>query len=177
MGHSFAVQIVIIGSCGWWSLKAQDTLAVYFSARGFSFDSYYRTAILSTSEPQLSGKVAFLLHLADTLADRLHKERRIGLNLHRAPWFGSYLEGLEQLPTSWEGILWIQRMTLIAQPQKAVYARSNRLESERYYALSTEIEGTFLWREGKRTFLRRIELPADGWREALLQALLQEASR
>lgn len=168
-----AARIVIIGSCVWWLLKAQDTSGVYFSARGFTFDSYYRKAILTTDQELLSGKAAFLLTLGDTLAREATNDTHTCLNLHRFPGLAGYLESPTRLPDHWRGLLYIQRLELRAEPQKAVFARSNRLFTERFHSLSAHMEGIYFGRAQAVPLDLRIELPSEGWREALIQTLLK----
>lgn len=173
MVRSFAAQIVIIGSCVCWRLDAQDTSGVYFSARGFSFDNYFKKAILTTDEELLSGKAAFLLALGDTIAQEISSDTHICLNLHRFPRLAGFIESASYLPASWRGVFYIQRLELRAEPQKAVFARSNRLYTERFYALSARIEGIYSSKQGTAPLNMYVELPSERWRIDLIHHLLK----
>ncbi|MCS7153707.1 MAG: hypothetical protein N2253_02375 [Bacteroidia bacterium] len=171
MAPLLAVQTVIIGSCGWCSLRAQDTIGLYFSARGFRFDPYYQKAVLSSEDESLSGKGLFLLTLADSLAERLRTPFYHTLNLHRYPSLAGYVEAPETLPVGWKGLVYIRRLELKGQHQKAVFARSNRLYTERFYRLSFAGEGSYFAHGREIPFQFSEELPSEGWREYLLHRL------
>ncbi|MEN3041128.1 MAG: hypothetical protein ABDH66_06290 [Bacteroidia bacterium] len=175
MGRSSAALTVIIASFVSYNLRAQDTVGVYFSARGFSFDDYYRKAVLTSEEENLSGKAAFLLLLADTLATYIAAyPHQIGLNLHRYPAYREYIETPRPLPTGWQRLIHIQHMELRAVPQKAIVARSNRLHTERFYILSSTVKGIIFGAEKAEPFSFSVSLPPTGWRQALIQALVEE---
>lgn len=169
--------IVIIGNGDWWSLRAQDTTGIYFSARGFTFDSYFKKAILTSDEEHLSGKGAFLLAIADSIAESATTPELQYLNLHRFPSFAGYVESPSRLPQTWRGLLYIQRLELHAQSQKAVYARSNRLYTERFYTLSAQIEGIYFTSERPIPISITLELPAETWRSQLIANLVQHLRR
>ncbi|MCS6895432.1 MAG: hypothetical protein NZZ60_04705 [Bacteroidia bacterium] len=170
----YAVLIVIIGKSALYSLRAQDTIGIYFSARGFSFDDYYRKAVLASEQEDLSGKAAFLLTLADTLASCFNKlPHRVALNLHRYPSYRSYIENPSQLPDGWTGLIYIQRLQLLAVADKAVFARSNRLHTERFYTLSGIIEGVVFRSKEAEAFMLTVPLPSSGWRQELIQSIIE----
>lgn len=183
MAHWLVARIAIIGSFSCGSLEAQlpegvplstDTVGIYFSSRGFQFDSLYQKAILTAPSEPLTGKAAFLLSLADSLEAHLTEAGFPARNLHRYPSYAPYIEGAESLPPGWKGLLYIQNLHLQAIPQKAVYAQSNRLRSEKYYRLECSL--TILYRNsrGTKTVNYYQELPSEGWKAALIGLLRQE---
>ncbi len=183
MALCFAAPIAIIVSCFCASLSAQrlenpsplsDTLGIYFSSRGFRFDPFYQKAILTTASEPLAGKAAFLLGLADTLETLLTEAGFPTRNLHRYPHYAPQLEGTEPLPMHWKGLLYVQSLQLHATPQRAVYAQSNRLRSEKYHRLEFTLNALYRGQTGVKTIGFRRELPQEGWRQALLEALRQE---
>lgn len=173
MARLFVALIAIIGSGDWLSLRAQDTTGIYFSARGFTFDSYFKKAILTSDEEHLSGKGAFLLAIADSIAKGATTPHLQYLNLHRFPSLAGYVESPSRLPQTWRGLLYIQRLELRAQSQKAIYARSNRLYTERFYTLSAQIEGIYFTSEGPIPLNLTLELPTETWRSHLIATLIQ----
>ncbi len=183
MALCFAAPIAIIVSCFCASLSAQrlenpsppsDTLGIYFSSRGFRFDPFYQKAILTTASEPLAGKAAFLLGLADSLEAFLIEAGFPALNLHRHPRYAPYLEGTVPLPARWKGLLYVQSLQLHATPQKAVYAQSNRLRSEKYYRLEFTVSALYRSQEKAQTVGFGGDLPPEGWRQALLEALQQQ---
>lgn len=181
-----AIPIATIASCFCASLNAQgpariplssDTLGLYFSSRGFRFDSVYQKAVLSTALEPLTGKAAFLLGLADSLAARISQAGFTPLNLHRYPSYAPYIEGADSLPPGWKGIFYIQGLELRAIPQKAVYAQSNRFRSEKYHRLEFTLTMLYRQRHTVKTLTHSQELPVEGWRQALIEALQQEILR
>lgn len=179
----FAIPIAIIVSCFCASLSAQwpenpsppsDTLGIYFSSRGFHFDPFYQKAILTTASEPLAGKAAFLLGLADSLEAFLTEAGFPTLNLHRHPHYAPHLEGTAPLPAHWKGLLYVQSLQLHATPQRAVYARSNRLRSEKYHRLEFTVSALYRDQERTKTIGFGGDLPSEGWRQAFLEALRQE---
>ncbi|MCX8112628.1 MAG: hypothetical protein N3E49_05455 [Bacteroidia bacterium] len=172
--HSCAALTVIIGSFGWCSLRGQDTVGLYFSARGFQFDPYYRMAILSSDQEVITGKAAFLLSLIDSLAERVSDSTYLILNLHRHPTLAGYIENPERLPPHWAGLFYVERMDLQAKPHTVVFARSNRLYTERSYTLSYQIEGIFFSKGQALPFREKGEMVELEWRSHLLHVLRQQ---
>ncbi|RMF49691.1 MAG: hypothetical protein D6750_05795 [Bacteroidetes bacterium] len=167
----YAVQTVTIASFGSWPPKAGDTLGIYFSSRGFHFDPYYKKAILSRGEAELSGKAAFLLEVADSLAEKATQKGWQGLNLHRRPEKAPLIQNPNLIPSSWVGLAYIQRLELYATPQKIVYAESNRFRSEVVPVLSCSVEGIVFTPAGARPFQATLPLPPETWQTALVEAL------
>ncbi|MCS7296983.1 MAG: hypothetical protein RMK19_07785 [Bacteroidia bacterium] len=174
MARFCVIQIVIIGSGGWWSLRGQDTVGIYFSAKGFTFDPYYRKAILTSDEEHLSGKALFLLLLADSLSKALAQRELVGINLHRYPQLVKYVEHPYQLPQGWKSLTYVQQLELQAIPYKMVVAKSNRLYPERLYELKVRVKGVRFAKEGEYPFQVQAVLPPQNWREALYEVLLRE---
>lgn len=183
MAPLLAIPTVIIASFCCVLLRAQgverksssaDTVGIYFSSRGFRFDSPYQKAILTATSEPLTGKAAFLLGLADSLGAYLTEAGFPTLNLHRYPMYAPYIEGREPLPPHWKGLLHIQSLQLQAIPQKAVYAQSNRLHSERYHRLEFTLTALYHANHRIQTLSYHHQLPAEGWRQALLETLRRE---
>jgi len=167
----YAVQTVTIASFGSWPRDKGDTLGIYFSSRGFSFDPYYKKAILSRGGETLSGKAAFLLELADSLAQKTASKGWKGLNLHRHPEKAPLIQNPNLLPPAWVGLVYIERLELRAASQNIVYAESNRLRSEVVRVLSCFVEGIFFTAEGARPLRATLPLPPEAWQPALIEAL------
>ncbi|MCX7606035.1 MAG: hypothetical protein N2170_02055 [Bacteroidia bacterium] len=142
---------------------------MYFSSRGFTFEPIYRKTVLSSPPENLAGKAAYLLQLSDSLVSLLETRGIKGVNLHRHPEWAEYLEDPQRLPSTWKGILYIQTLHLGATEDKAVYAESNKIRTERTYSLYFEAEGRFR----NQTLRWRKLLPPDGWKQVLLTSVLE----
>jgi hypothetical protein len=145
-------------------------VGIYFSSRGFSFDPFYKKAILSEGDTALTGKGFFLLQLADTIAHILQDTGFHGYNLHRHPEYAPAIEGAK-VPLSWRGMVIFRSLTFKAIEEKAVFAQSNRFRVEKYVILLYEAVGEVCTPAGKRPFRWQGELPREGWRQALSQEL------
>lgn len=174
-----AIQIAIFGSGCSLLLRGQDTVGIYFSSRGFSFDPFYKKAILSEGDTTLAGKGFFLLQLTDTMSYLLQQAGFPAYNLHRHPEYASVVEE-GKLPPGWRGFVIFRSLSLKAIEEKAVFAQSNRFRVEKYVILLYDAIGEVGISAGKQLFRWQGELPSPGWRQALvreLSARIKEALR
>ncbi|MCS7189908.1 MAG: hypothetical protein NZ933_08990 [Bacteroidia bacterium] len=146
---------------------------MYFSSKGFSFAEYYRKAVLATEGGELSGKAAFLLGLADSLANYLSQRGYIAINLHRHPELAKVLDLSAKLPQGWHGVLYFSSLHLGATPHKAVYAESNRLKTETYYELYLELGATFHRKAKSDSIKQHHALTTPNWQKDLLKKIIQ----